>query len=313
MISKKLAFTAALVVILANSILAPGYAGAESDTLSLSRAPAYISELKSFLEGILQEAAKEESEKVHVVVRGETLNGIARLYDMDVQELVALNDIANPNHILVGQEIKVSYPAEILHTLVRGDTLAALAVAYGVDLEDVLQANEVTDPYSLPVGMVITIPAPSRIPPLAPAVTVAARSGSTLLSSGSRISSAPALIWPLRGTITSRYGVLRSSGYHLGLDIAAPRGTPIKAAAAGVVTHAARQGGYGLMVSIDHGAGWSTLYGHASSILVTKGQQVAQGQEIAKIGMTGNATGPHVHMEVINNGKKLNPLTYLPR
>lgn len=311
MISKKLTFTVALMVILA--ILVPGSAGAEGDTLSLSRTPAYISELRSFLEGILHEAAAEVPERIHVVVRGETLNGIARLYDMDVQELVALNAIANPNHILVGQEIKVSYPAVIQHTLVRGDTLAALAVAYGVELKDILQANEVADPYSLPVGMIITIPEPSRIPPPAPVVTVAARSGSILLSSGSRISSAPALIWPLRGTITSRYGVLRSSGYHLGLDIAAPTGTPIKAAAAGVVTHAARLGGYGLMVSIDHGAGWSTLYGHASRILVTQGQQVTQGQEIAKVGMTGNATGPHVHLEVIHNGKKLNPLTYLPR
>jgi murein DD-endopeptidase MepM/ murein hydrolase activator NlpD len=313
MISKKLVCTIAFLAILATSLLAPSYAAAEGDITPFSGTPAYISELRNFLAAFRLEVMEEVEEKIHVVARGETLRGIARLYDMEVEELVALNEITDPDLILVDQELKVSYPAEIQHTLVRGETLAALALMYGVELEDILQVNEVDNFYAMPVGMVITIPNPQKIPPPAPVVTVAARSGSTVLSSGSRIASAPAFSWPLRGTITSRYGVLRSSGYHLGLDIAAPTGTPIKAAAAGVVTCAARLGGYGLMVTIDHGGGWSTLYGHASSLLVTQGQEVARGQEIARVGMTGNATGPHVHFEVIYNGKKLNPQTYLPR
>ena len=65
------------------------------------------------------------------------------------------------------------------------------------------------------------------------------------------------------------------------------------------------------MVTIDHGNGWSTLYAHASRLLVSRGQRVAQGEKIALVGMTGNATGPHVHFEVINNGNKLNPEIYL--
>lgn len=313
MISKKLVCTVAFLAILATSLLAPGYAAAEGDTTPVPGTPAYISELRSFLAVFRLEVVEVVEEKIHVVVQGETLRGIARLYDMKVEELAALNEITDPDLILVDQELKVSYPTEIQHTLVRGETLALLTLMYGVELEAILQANEVEDIYAMPVGMVITIPNPKKIPTPKPVVSVASRSGSTLLSSGSRIASAPAFSWPLRGIITSRYGVLRSSGYHLGLDIAAPTGTPIKAAAAGVVTCASRVGGYGLMVTIDHGGGWSTLYGHASSLLVTQGQEVAQGQEIAKVGMTGNATGPHVHFEVIYNGRKLNPQTYLPR
>jgi hypothetical protein len=140
MISKKLACTVAFMAILATGLLAPGYAAAEGDTTSLPRMPVYISELRTFLEVFFQEAAPEEAEeKIHVVARGETLRSIARLYDMDVPELAALNQIANPDLILVGQEIKVSYPAEIEHTLVRGETLAHLARIYGVDLEDILR------------------------------------------------------------------------------------------------------------------------------------------------------------------------------
>jgi len=306
MIRKKLRFTAALVLAAAHLFSAPVHAAAESAALSLQISPAYIMDLKYLLQGAaMEEVAAEEA--IHVVARGENLIRIARMYDMDVEVLAALNAIANPDHILVGQELKVQLPAEIKYTLARGDTLASLAVAYGVELSALKEANPGLDPFSLPVGMVITIPNPTRIPMPKP-VTAASRSGSP-----ARNATAPALVWPLKGTITSRFGVLRSTGYHLGLDIAAPTGSPIRAAAAGTVKAVGYQGSYGLMVAMDHGNGWSTLYAHASRVLVSVGQRVARGEEIARVGSTGNATGPHVHFEVILDGKRLNPEVYLPR
>lgn len=121
------------------------------------------------------------------------------------------------------------------------------------------------------------------------------------------------LIRPISGTITSRFGS-RSSvrvGAHTGLDIAAPKGTSIKAAAGGTVIHAGWKGSLGNLVIISHGNGVQTYYGHCSKILVSAGQQVSQGDIIAKVGSTGNSTGPHLHLEVRVNGVALNPQNYV--
>ena len=91
------------------------------------------------------------------------------------------------------------------------------------------------------------------------------------------------------------------------MDIGAPSGTPIKAAEAGVVIHAAPWGGYGNCIIIDHGGGVSTLYAHCSSLAVGNGRQVTQGQVVGYVGSTGLSTGPHLHFEVRRNGTPVNP------
>jgi murein DD-endopeptidase MepM/ murein hydrolase activator NlpD len=98
---------------------------------------------------------------------------------------------------------------------------------------------------------------------------------------------------------------------HEGIDVAAPRGTPILAAAKGRVTFAGRRAGYGLMVEIDHGYGHSTIYGHAQTLLVQRGQEVTRGEVIAQVGNTGIATAPHLHYEVRVNGRPVNPMNYV--
>jgi murein DD-endopeptidase MepM/ murein hydrolase activator NlpD len=98
---------------------------------------------------------------------------------------------------------------------------------------------------------------------------------------------------------------------HEGIDFAAPMGTPIHAVAAGIVTWAGPRGGYGNMVQIDHGNGFSTRYGHASKILVHVGETVQRGDVIALVGSTGWSTGPHVHFEVLRNGVEINPARFV--
>ena len=119
-------------------------------------------------------------------------------------------------------------------------------------------------------------------------------------------------IWPTQGYVSSPYG-LRFGGteFHRGIDIAAEMGTPIVAAADGVVTAAGWNGGYGNMVDVDHGSGVVTRYGHASAVAVTVGQQVRRGQVIAYVGSTGRSTGPHLHYEVRVGGQPVNPAAYL--
>lgn len=125
-------------------------------------------------------------------------------------------------------------------------------------------------------------------------------------------------IWPTSGRITSGYGYRSdpfggSRQFHTGIDIGAPRGTPIYATANGVVQFSGYQGGYGYVVYINHGYGFTTVYAHMHRIVARSGQRVTKGQLIGYAGSTGRSTGPHLHYEVRLNGRTVNPLNYLGR
>ena len=133
--------------------------------------------------------------------------------------------------------------------------------------------------------------------------------GNVTGSSSRKINLGVALIKPISGIITTRFG---SRGYgHRGLDVAAPSGTPIKAAAGGTVTTAGWNNSYGYMVIISHGNGVQTVYAHCSQLLSSVGQSVAQGQVIGKVGSTGYSTGPHLHFEIRVNGVLQDPQNYI--
>ena len=134
----------------------------------------------------------------------------------------------------------------------------------------------------------------------------------------------PTIKWPVANTntsnITSPYGnrthpVFNIERFHTGVDIGAPQGRAIIAAESGTVVQSGISGslnsGYGRIVIIDHGDGYSTLYAHNSVNLVSEGEEVSRGQTIARVGATGTATGPHLHFEVLVNGEHTNPMEYL--
>jgi murein DD-endopeptidase MepM/ murein hydrolase activator NlpD len=126
---------------------------------------------------------------------------------------------------------------------------------------------------------------------------------------GDSTPSASGFIWPVNGTVTSGFG-MRWGRMHEGIDIAAPTGTAIHAAAAGTIIYAGVMSGYGNIVVIDHGGGIATAYGHMSAIWAGGGS-VSQGQSIGAVGCTGHCTGPHVHFEVRVNGSPVDPMGYL--
>jgi murein DD-endopeptidase MepM/ murein hydrolase activator NlpD len=117
---------------------------------------------------------------------------------------------------------------------------------------------------------------------------------------------------PAQGTVSSEFGH-RWGTQHEGIDIAAGSGSPVRAATDGVVKKASWYGGYGNAVIIDHGAGVQTLYGHNSALNVKPGDRVQAGQVIAKVGSTGDSTGPHLHFEVQVDGKAVNPRPWLKK
>lgn len=118
---------------------------------------------------------------------------------------------------------------------------------------------------------------------------------------------------PISGHITSRYGAREDirDHTHQGLDIAAKIGTPIKAVADGTITHSGTMGGYGNLIIIDHGNGITSYYGHCNKLYKKVGAKVSAGDVIAEVGSTGNSTGPHLHFEIRQNGKYVNPQKYL--
>ena len=124
--------------------------------------------------------------------------------------------------------------------------------------------------------------------------------------------------WPIRGQLASPFGervhpILKRKILHSGIDIAAPNGTPIKAPADGEVIYDGWLRGYGRVVVLDHGRGYSTLYAHLSASLVKEGQVVKSGSTIARVGKTGNVTGYHLHFEVRVYGTPANPIRYLKK
>lgn len=142
------------------------------------------------------------------------------------------------------------------------------------------------------------------------AMIMKAQTGYSGPTSVVRSASSAGMIWPVNGPLTSGFGY-RWGRMHEGVDIGVGTGTPVAAAASGRVITAGWAGGYGNLVVIDHGGGIATAYGHNSKLLVTNGQQVAQGQIVALSGSTGHSTGPHVHFEVRVNGAAVNPVPYL--
>ena len=144
---------------------------------------------------------------------------------------------------------------------------------------------------------------------------IQARSGS-VQAGGTIVHGSGAFIWPCNGPITSPFGyrthpIFGTTIYHAGIDIGVDYGTPIHAADSGTVILAGWCGGYGNAVIIDHGNGLQTLYGHNTSVAVSEGQAVSQGEVIAYAGSTGYSTGPHCHFEVRENGEAVDPMGYL--
>src|SRR4051794_3266094 len=145
---------------------------------------------------------------------------------------------------------------------------------------------------------------------LASQIRAAQQRATATTSPGSGTPSHAGFVWPVSGPVTSPFG-WRWGRMHEGIDIGVAYGTPIHAAASGTVIYCGWMEGYGNLVAVDHGNGIATGYAHQSSIAVTCGQRVAQGQVVGYVGSTGHSTGPHLHFEVRVNGSPVDPLGYL--
>jgi len=264
----------------------------------------------------------------YVVQEGDTAATIAARFGIELDSLLWNNSHlqTDPDLLLIGEELTIPARDGILYTVMMGDTLLGIADIYQADVESIvgLSSNQIGDADSVREGVVLLLPGAVPPPPPPPAVTPEpffAAAAPEEASPGEVFSPTPpapsavvsGFIWPLAGPITDYFGTPRGGGtYHRGLDIGAPTGTPIVAAAPGQVVLASAGYGYGNYVVIRHDNGYETLYAHFSQIYVGQGQWVAQGETIGAVGSTGWSTGPHLHFEVRVGGIAVDPLYYLP-
>lgn len=181
---------------------------------------------------------------------------------------------------------------------------------YETEMKDLIQSEEAIS------KLYVEKPKPVVVAKKTTTTTKYASTGSvntSLTTSSAKANLGISLIRPVSGIITSRFGaasaIRRSS--HTGLDLATSSGTPIKAAASGIVTFSGYKGSYGNLMVITHENGVQTYYGHCSQLYLSAGATVSQGQTIAAVGSTGNSTGPHLHFEVRVNGTAYNPENYV--
>jgi len=234
---------------------------------------------------------------VYVVRPGDTLSDIAGMFDVSINTIVWANDLKSARDVHPGDTLIILPISGVEHTVKKGDTLKSLAKKYGADAEEIALFNGLDTSESLAVGSDIIIPGGEIAPP-APAqsnssvhgVREPARGGSGVYLPGYFINPVP------NGILTQRL-----HGWN-GIDLGAPRGTPVYAAADGVIIVSRGgggwNGGYGNYVVITHGNGAQTLYSHLKSTAVSSGQFVSKGTLIGTVGTTGRVTGPHLHFEV---------------
>ncbi|NMB20395.1 MAG: peptidoglycan DD-metalloendopeptidase family protein [Firmicutes bacterium] len=187
----------------------------------------------------------------------------------------------------------------VLHTVQKGDNLTKLAKEYDTVVRNIILYNGLKDPDHILPGQVLYIPTNS-----VPALGLLPLRRVTMQ-------------WPVEGRISSGYGyrthpVSNTKHFHGGIDIVAPEGTKVQAAASGKVSSVGNRGNYGLSVVIEHAGGVTTWYGHVSKVSVKVGEQVKQGQTIALVGSTGLVTGPHLDFRIKIGDQTVDPLEWLP-
>ena len=235
---------------------------------------------------------------------GDSLWSIANESGSRFYTLLSVNRLKKANDISIGQKLKIPNQNGVLHIVNKDETLEDIALKYDVGIRKIIRVNRILDPNEIKQGADLFVPG-ARITP----------SFSKKLLTDSGIP--PQFDWPCRRSrISSSMGYRKDPftgkrAYHSGIDYAPGYGTSVYASMDGIVTHAGWMGGYGKLIVIQHRNSFSTRYGHLSSILVTKGKRIRQGQRIGKVGSTGRSTGAHLHFEIRQNGKALNPRKFV--
>lgn len=243
--------------------------------------------------------------RYHAVASGETGIAIAQAYKVAWSDIVALNGLEEPYILRIGQRLKLPAGAQAVPSAVAAATPSARPGtppsrigALVVNIDDVVTGSQP----AIAEGSPVPAARPARAPVAASVPVDVPRAF------------AGKFVWPLSGTLLTRYGPVGKGQISNGIDIGATRGQPFRAAADGVVSYAGSEVAiYGGLILVSHGGGWVSAYGHAERIDVTRGQAVKAGQVLGAAGQSGFAETPKLHFELRKDRKPVDPLQYLPR
>jgi len=251
----------------------------------------------------------------YIVGDGDTISSIAKKFGISVNTILWSNNLTAFSLIRAGNKLTILPISGVTYVVRSGDTVGKIARNFGIEENKIFQYNSIRSANSLVIGQTIIIPGGKQIP--AGSTTVAKVISNKannvvaviekLVNPRKAPDSGSAMLWPTEGHRITQYFSWR----HTGLDIANKVGTPLYAAADGKVEFSGWSNGYGNNIVINHGGGKKTRYAHASKLFVKVGDTVERGEQIAAMGSTGNSTGPHIHFEVMINGTKYNPLSYI--
>ena len=269
----------------------------------------------------------------YVVQRGDTVYGVAQRNGVSTRALIDWNRLLPPYLLVPGQALRM--PQSRNYTVQRGDSVYAISRRFGVDMTTIVRLNNIPSPYTIHVGQRLQLPANAG-----PGTQVANTSGPTArTAAGTNTAGKPpasptakpatprqvvsvprpparagnGFVWPVEGRVVSSFGSKTGGRHNDGVNIAAPKGAPVRAAENGVVAYAGKEiRGFGNLLLIKHDGGLITAYAHADSLLVGRGDIVTRGQVIAKVGKTGGVDNPQLHFEVRRGTKAVDPGQFLP-
>lgn len=270
--------------------------------------------------------ASSNGSTTYTVVEGDSFYGIAYANDMSLSDLMALNPQADINRLMVGDVLNVKELTPVLSVQTVENVTYTEAIECPVETREdssmyVGDSKIITQGVEgeSQVNATVTYVNGQETNRVINSTTTLREATTTVKAVGTKekpkTASTGSFQWPISGRISSYFGgryIFGSYSYHSGLDITASYGAAICAADGGTVTYTGYKGSYGNLVIITHDNGTQTYYAHNSSIVVSTGQKVYKGQQIAKAGSTGRSTGVHCHFEVRVNGTAVNPLSYLP-
>lgn len=258
----------------------------------------------------LPEARKRSEPFKYNVALGDSLYSIGEKFKISVDALEYVNGLTDSSILVIGQELTIPPVAGLVHTVEAGESLTSIAAKFDVPSQAIADFNYILDPSTLKPGTELVIPG-GKVPVVVPIVVAIVPGLESRGASPEATSDKSLCVWPTTVRFISQY----FSWYHNGLDVATASSggmPPILACRSGIVIRAGWDPwGLGLHVRIDHGNGYTTIYGHMSRLDVSYGEKVNRGEIIGIMGSTGNSTGPHVHYMVEYNGVAQNPLNFV--
>ena len=248
--------------------------------------------------------------------RGDSVYALSRRHRVPMRAIIEANGLRPPYRLRVGQRIQL--PRSRTHVVASGDTLYGISRQYGVDLFTLARANDLKEPYTIRVGQRLAVPSAvtraATAPPAQNSPSAAAPRPSPRPARPTPPPPVPGkgFVWPVQGKVLSGFGPKAKGLHNDGINIAASRGSAVRAAESGVVAYAGNElRGFGNLLLIKHAGGWVTAYAHNETLLVQAGDKVSKGQPIARVGSTGNVTKPQLHFELRRGKRAIDPRRHL--